>query len=63
MFKKMKQTNLRRFDVMKILDIGLSTEETCEKQFEYYMRASEYRGGKTFRELLDEANAPRKRKI
>ncbi len=47
--------------VFVVLDVGPSTKDTYEKHHRRYVEANEYRGGKTFRELVDEANTPRKK--
>lgn len=47
--------------VFVVLDVGPSTRDTYERHHRRYVEANEYRGGKTFRELVDEANTPRKR--
>lgn len=44
----------------KIRNIGPTTEETVELQYKTYLEISKYRNGKTFKELLDDANKPRR---
>ena len=41
-----------------IMDVGPSTELTNEELHKTYVELNEYRDGKTFNELLDEANNP-----
>ena len=42
----------------KFQDIGPSTKETSDKLYKLYLMMDKYQEGKTFEELLDEANDP-----
>jgi len=42
----------------RIIDVGPTTEETVEIHYKMYADIINYRGGKTLRECVDEANDP-----
>ena len=42
----------------RMVDVGPSTEETQEILHRMYVEQYKYRGGKTLRQLVDEANDP-----
>lgn len=55
----LEQTNRKRKKIhFKFKDIGPSTEETSNEIFKLYQMIDRYQDGKTFDELLDEANDP-----
>lgn len=42
----------------RMIDVGPSTEETQEILYRMYVEQNKYWGGKTLRQLVDEANDP-----